>query len=127
MISCILLSAGQSLRYGSPKALAEIGGSIIIQRILKVLFSSFVDEIVVVLGAHHKEIKHHLLKHKKVKVVYLSIGTDEAERMYQWVHNFHIELEKIGIKHIYYESPDTAHEWLTWKRSLKQFAGLIFK
>ena len=64
---------------------------------------------------------------KKVKLVYVSIGTDEPERMYQSVNNFHKELEKIGVKHIYYESPGTAHEWLTWKRSLKQFASLLFK
>jgi enterochelin esterase family protein len=64
---------------------------------------------------------------KKVKVVYLSIGTAEPERMYQTVNNFHNELEKIGVKHIYYESPGTSHEWLTWKRSLKQFASLLFK
>lgn len=63
---------------------------------------------------------------KKVKLVYLSIGTDEPERMYQSVNSFHKELEKLGVKHIYYESPGTAHEWLTWRRSLKQFASLIF-
>jgi enterochelin esterase-like enzyme len=64
---------------------------------------------------------------KKVKVLYMSIGTAEPERMYQTVNNFHKELEKAGIKHIYYESPGTSHEWLTWRRSLQQFASLIFK
>jgi len=62
----------------------------------------------------------------KVKLVYISIGTDEPERMYQGVNNFHKELEKAGIKHVYYESPGTSHEWLTWRRSLKQFASLLF-
>jgi enterochelin esterase family protein len=64
---------------------------------------------------------------EKVKLIYLSIGTDEPERMYQSVNNFHKELEKAGIDHIYYESPGTSHEWLTWKRSLHQFAVMIFK
>ena len=64
---------------------------------------------------------------KKVKVVYLSIGTKEPERMYAGVKGFHEALEKAGIKHIYYESPGTAHEWQTWRRSLRQFASLIFK
>jgi enterochelin esterase-like enzyme len=64
---------------------------------------------------------------KKVKLVYISIGTAEPERMYQGVHNLHLELEKAGIQHVYYESPGTSHEWLTWRRSLKQFAGLLFK
>jgi enterochelin esterase-like enzyme len=63
----------------------------------------------------------------KVKLVYISIGTAEPERMYQGVNAFHKELEKAGIKHVYYESPGTSHEWLTWKRSLKQFASMLFK
>ncbi len=62
----------------------------------------------------------------KVKVMYISIGTAEPERMYQSVNSFHKELDKIGVKHVYYESPGTSHEWLTWRRSLKQFASLIF-
>jgi len=64
---------------------------------------------------------------KKVKLVYISIGTKEPERMYQTVNNFHKELEKIGVKHVYYESPGTSHEWLTWRRSLNQFVSLLFK
>lgn len=64
---------------------------------------------------------------QKVKLVYLSIGTEEPERMYQGVKGFHEALEKAGIKHVYYESPGTAHEWQTWRRSLRQFAGLIFR
>jgi enterochelin esterase family protein len=64
---------------------------------------------------------------KKVKLVYMSIGTTEPERMYNGVKNFHEALEKAGIKHVYYESPNTAHEWQTWRRSLKQYASLIFK
>lgn len=64
---------------------------------------------------------------KKVKLVYLSIGTDEPERMYKTVNDFHKELEKIGVNHVYYESPKTSHEWLTWRRSLNQFAGMLFK
>jgi len=63
----------------------------------------------------------------KMKLVYLSIGTAEPERMYTSVNAFHKNLEKNGIKHIYYESPGTSHEWQTWRRSLNQFAGLIFK
>lgn len=64
---------------------------------------------------------------RKMKLVYLSIGTTEPERMYTGVKNFHVALSKAGIRHIYYESPGTAHEWQTWRRSLRQFAGLIFK
>lgn len=64
---------------------------------------------------------------KKVKLMYISIGTAEPERMYSGVKGFHEALEKAGIKHVYYESPGTSHEWQTWRRSLHQFAALIFK
>ncbi|RKR81773.1 enterochelin esterase-like enzyme [Mucilaginibacter gracilis] len=64
---------------------------------------------------------------KKAKLVYLSIGTAESERMYTGVKNFHEALESAGIKHVYYESPGTAHEWQSWRRSLNQFASLLFK
>ncbi len=63
----------------------------------------------------------------KVKLVYLSIGTVEPERMLTGIRSFHEALEKAGIKHVYYESPGTSHEWQTWRRSLRQFASLIFK
>ena len=36
-------------------------------------------------------------------------------------------LDDAGIKNVYYESPGTAHEWQTWRRSLYQFAPLLFK
>ena len=50
---------------------------------------------------------------KKVKVLWLGIGTAEPQRMYDSVKNFHNALETAGIKHVYYESPGTSHEWLT--------------
>ena len=30
-------------------------------------------------------------------------------------------------KHVYHESPGTAHEWLTWRRDLNEFAPLLFR
>ena len=39
---------------------------------------------------------------------------------------YHEALEKAGIKHVYYESPGTSHEWLTWRRCLHEFAPLLF-
>ena len=39
----------------------------------------------------------------------------------------HEEFEKAGVKHVYYESPGTAHEWLTWRRDLYEFAPLLFR
>ncbi len=64
---------------------------------------------------------------KKVKLVWIGIGTAEPENMYKNIKGFHETLTKIGIKHVYYESPGTDHEWQTWRRSLHQFAPLLFK
>jgi len=64
---------------------------------------------------------------KKVRLVWVGIGTKEPERMYQSVNTFHQTLEKAGIKHVYYESPGTDHEWQTWRRDLKEFAPRLFR
>jgi enterochelin esterase family protein len=64
---------------------------------------------------------------KKVKLVWLGIGTAEPERMYKSVHGFHEALEKAGIATVYYESPGTAHEWQTWRRDLNEFAPRLFQ
>ena len=63
---------------------------------------------------------------KKVRLLWLGIGTAEPKRMYESVKNYHEALEKAGIKHVYYESPGTSHEWLTWRRCLHEFAPLLF-
>ena len=37
-------------------------------------------------------------------------------------------LKANGLENIvYYESQGTAHEWLTWRRSLREFVPLLFK
>ncbi len=36
-------------------------------------------------------------------------------------------LKEAGINSIFYVSPNTAHEWLTWRRSLHEFAPLLFR
>ena len=63
----------------------------------------------------------------KYHLLYISIGTDEPAQMYKGIHDLHIALDELGINHIYYESPGTGHEWLTWRRSLHQFAPMLFK
>jgi enterochelin esterase-like enzyme len=62
---------------------------------------------------------------KKVRLLWLGIGTAEG-RMYDGIKRYHEALEKAGIKTVYYESPGTAHEWLTWRRCLHEFAPLLF-
>lgn len=70
MFSLILLSAGLSSRFGSPKALAPWGQQPLISHLLGVLVQTNLDEIIVVLGADAAAIKPFLLKHNKIKVVY---------------------------------------------------------
>lgn len=59
----------------------------------------------------------------KVKVLFLSMGSEE---------NFGAPaickaLSDAGVNNVYYESPGTHHEWLTWRRSLNEFVPLLFK
>lgn len=61
---------------------------------------------------------------KQVKVLYISIGTEENV---QGARSFHEKLDQQGIRHVYFESQGTAHEWQTWRRSLHGFAPLLFR
>jgi enterochelin esterase-like enzyme len=63
---------------------------------------------------------------KKVKILFVSYGSRE-ERGATTAKTNHDALEKKDIKNTYYESPDTAHEWQTWRRSLYQLAPLLFR
>jgi S-formylglutathione hydrolase FrmB len=36
-------------------------------------------------------------------------------------------LKAAGINSVFYISPDTAHEFLSWRRSLREFAPLLFR
>ena len=70
MITCVLLSAGLSQRFGSPKALAKLNDGTVVEHLQKMLAETQVCEIIVVLGAHADQIKPHILDHKKVRSVY---------------------------------------------------------
>jgi enterochelin esterase family protein len=62
---------------------------------------------------------------QQIKLMFLSIGSEERpERVRAFVDAFKAN----NLKNIvYYESQGTAHEWLTWRRSLREFAPLLFK
>jgi enterochelin esterase family protein len=60
---------------------------------------------------------------KKMKVLFLGIGTAEGPG----TKNFSEALTKAGIRNVYFESPGTAHEWLTWRRCLYDFAPRLFR
>ena len=64
---------------------------------------------------------------KQFKVFWLGLGTKEPNPFPASVGAFRNMLEKQEIEYIYYESPGTAHEWLTWRRDLYQYVQLLFK
>lgn len=60
----------------------------------------------------------------KVKVVFCSCGSRENPGN---INANHEALDGIGIKNTAFVSQDTAHEFLTWRRSLHEFAPLLFQ
>jgi len=68
---------------------------------------------------------------EKNKLVFVSYGSRELENRQ---FNFGGDpkentenIKKAGITAHYYVSPNTAHEWQSWRRSLYEFAQLLFK
>jgi len=70
---------------------------------------------------------------KKIKLVFVSYGSrelDPANRRGPFTGDPKAEvagLKAAGVHCVFYESPNTAHEWQTWRRSLHEFAPLLFK
>jgi enterochelin esterase family protein len=63
----------------------------------------------------------------KINLFWLGLGTKEPSPFPGSVGAFRGMLDEAGIKYTHYESPGTAHEWLTWRRSFYQFAQLLFR
>jgi enterochelin esterase family protein len=60
---------------------------------------------------------------QQMKLLFISTGTEERNPKEQVE-----ELKAHGIKNIvFHESEGTAHEWLTWRRALNDFAPRLFK
>ena len=64
---------------------------------------------------------------KQFSLFWLGLGTKEPNPFPGSVGAFRNMLDKQGIKYVFYQSPGTGHEWLTWRRDLYQFASLLFK
>ncbi len=68
---------------------------------------------------------------EKVKLVFVSYGSRELDggrdRRGGDPKANADALKQAGINSVFYVSPDTAHEFLSWRRSLHQFAQLLFK
>lgn len=62
---------------------------------------------------------------KQFKLYFMSTGSEENPER---VKAFADAMKAKNLKNVvYYESPGTAHEWLTWRRSLREFVPLLFK
>ena len=63
---------------------------------------------------------------KKIHYLFMMSGTEGMDKMFNTKKTVD-ELNAQGIKAVYYESPGTDHEWLTWRRGLKEFVPKLFK
>ncbi len=67
----------------------------------------------------------------KVKLVFVSYGSKEVDggqtRRGGNPEDTVKQLKELGINAHYYLSPETAHEWQSWRRSLKEFAPMLFQ
>ena len=70
MITCVLLSAGLSERFGSPKELAPLLNNNCIEHVQNTLLQSSCDRIIVVLGAYAEQIQPSIFIHRRIRVVY---------------------------------------------------------
>ena len=59
----------------------------------------------------------------RIKLLFLGVGSVEGPG----TKTFSEALTKAGIHNVYFESPGTAHEWLTWRRCLNDFVPRLFK
>ncbi len=64
---------------------------------------------------------------RQLKLLWLGAGTKEPVPFPASIGAFRSMLDQTGVKYQYYVSEGTAHEWLTWRRCLNQFASLLFK
>ena len=64
---------------------------------------------------------------RRVHLLWIGVGTDEPAMMHAGIVKLHTALDDGKVKHIFYESPGTSHEWQTWRRDLKDFAPRLFQ
>jgi enterochelin esterase family protein len=62
---------------------------------------------------------------RQVKLVFVSYGSKEGGNV---AAKTNVDaLQQAGVKTAFYLSPETAHEWQSWRRSLYQFAPMLFQ
>jgi len=62
----------------------------------------------------------------RLKLLFLSSGAVHRDANPEII-KCHQTWDRAGVKHLFYESPGTRDGWLTWRRSLHQFAPLLFQ
>lgn len=77
--------------------------------------------------AFHGELADPTAFAKKVHLLWIGVGTDEPAQMRAGILRVHDAFTASNVKHIFYESPGTSHEWQTWRRDLKDFAPRLFQ
>jgi enterochelin esterase-like enzyme len=62
---------------------------------------------------------------KQFKAFFISMGSKEGAQTGRQPAE---QMKAAGIKHVtYFEAPGTAHEFQTWRKSLHEFAPLLFQ
>ena len=64
---------------------------------------------------------------RKVRLLLIGMGTAEPDPFPGAIGSFRKMLDSVGVKYVYFESPGTSHEWLTWRRDLNDFAPRLFR
>jgi len=62
---------------------------------------------------------------ERIRLLYFSAGTNESP-YYENARNITRALNEHGIPAVFFESPGTAHDWQTWRRSLHDFVPRLF-
>jgi enterochelin esterase-like enzyme/lysophospholipase L1-like esterase len=63
---------------------------------------------------------------KQIHYLFMMSGTEGMDKMFA-TEKLVNDLKAQGINAVYYESTGTDHEWLTWRRGLRQFLPHVFK
>jgi enterochelin esterase family protein len=67
------------------------------------------------------------LSSRQGHLAWIGLGTAEPNPFPGSIKASRESLDAGGIRYVYVESSGTAHEWLTWRRSLNDFAPRLFR
>jgi molybdenum cofactor cytidylyltransferase len=68
-IAAIILAAGGSTRFGSPKQLLKWQGETLINRVINLAKNASLDPVIVVLGSEYERIKENILEKEKLIII----------------------------------------------------------